>query len=354
VDRTYGWAPVTGEPGFPRRTLLLGRDPEEVPRAELEALLDTCLAQGPQPSAVAVPGWASPGARALLRWAVRHGIPAILMSDSTEADAPRHWPKELAKRQLLRFFRAAFVAGAPQARYLEGLGFASERIFRGYDVVDNAHFAAGAKRAAGRREPFFLASGRFVPKKNFARLLEAYALYRGLAGPMAWGLVLMGDGELRPALESLRTRFGLDGHVAFPGFRQYAELPAWYGRAGAFVLPSTSEQWGLVVNEAMAAGLPVLVSRRCGCAEDLVREGRNGFTFDPLDVPGLATLLRRTAHGGLDLAGMGEAGRMTVADWGLERFVTGLAAAVAAATRPEPGPRPGLLGRGLLLGLARP
>ena len=80
-----------------------------------------------------------------------------------------------------------------------------------------------------------------------------------------------------------------------PGFKQYDELPIYYGLAGAFIHASTTEQWGLVVNEAMAAGLPVIVSERCGCAPDLVENGRNGFTFDPYDVDALTHLMLKMA-----------------------------------------------------------
>src|SRR5205807_2078983 len=147
-------------------------------------------------------------------------------------------------------------------------------------------------------------------KKNLARLLQAYALYRAAAGGASWKLILLGDGTLRADLERLRDELGLGEDVAMPGFKQYHELPSYYGLAGAFVHASTSEQWGLVVNEGMAAGLPVLVSRACGCAADLVRDGVNGFAFDPLDAGALAGLLGHMAgRGDGDLASMGEASR---------------------------------------------
>ena len=107
--------------------------------------------------------------------------------------------------------------------------------------------------------------------------------------------MILGDGHLRPQLTRRVEQLGIAEDVLLPGFKQYDELPAWYGLAGAFVLASTTEQWGLVVNEAMASGLPVLVSERCGCAPDLVEDGVNGFTFDPYDVEGLAGLMQRVA-----------------------------------------------------------
>ena len=84
------------------------------------------------------------------------------------------------------------------------------------------------------------------------------------------------------------TSLDLDRSVRLPGFRQYDELPAYYGLAEAFVHASRTEQWGLVVNEAMASGLPVLVSRQCGCAPELVAHGTNGYQFDPNDQVALA------------------------------------------------------------------
>jgi 1,2-diacylglycerol 3-alpha-glucosyltransferase len=94
-------------------------------------------------------------------------------------------------------------------------------------------------------------------------------------------LVVCGDGDLRPRLHALARELGLEQRVHWPGFVQYPDLPVYYALADAFILASTIEPWGLVVNEAMACGLPVLVSDRCGCAPDLVPEGQNGFTFKP-------------------------------------------------------------------------
>ena len=139
------------------------------------------------------------------------------------------------------------------------------------------------RQRLGLPERYFLASARFIEKKNLSGLLHAYAAYRRATPDDPWSLVVLGDGELRPELERLRGELGLDDVVSFPGYRSYQELPAYYGLASCFVHASTTEQWGLVVNEAMAAGLPVLVSNRCGCAanlvqEDGVQEGGNGFT----------------------------------------------------------------------------
>jgi glycosyltransferase involved in cell wall biosynthesis len=142
---------------------------------------------------------------------------------------------------------------------------------------------------------------------------------------------MVGDGELREQLVACRNRLGLGKHVLLPGPKSYRELPAYYGLAGAFIHASTVEQWGLVVNEAMAAGLPVLVSNRCGCAADLIVPGVNGFLFDPYDVGELAGLMREVSKRSFSRQAFAEAGQQIVARWSPERFAEGLALAVETA-----------------------
>src|ERR1035441_8598070 len=140
-----------------------------------------------------------------------------------------------------------------------------------------------------------------------------------------WSLVLLGDGPLRSALNSQLSTLNLHSHVLLPGFKQYPDLPVYYGLASAFIHASTTEQWGLVVNEAMASGLPVLVSNRCGCATDLVQEGKNGFTFDPCNVEQLAQLMAKISAFQLSsLLAFGDASRQIISNWGPERFAHGL------------------------------
>ena len=105
-------------------------------------------------------------------------------------------------------------------------------------------------------------------------------------------LIIAGDGEERAHLEKTIRECGISNHVHLVGAKGYEELPFFYAHAGAFIHASTTEQWGLVVNEAMASGLPVLVSNRCGCAKDLVQDGVNGWTFDPADEGRMADLMK--------------------------------------------------------------
>jgi glycosyltransferase involved in cell wall biosynthesis len=230
------------------------------------------------------------------------------------------------------------------------------------------------RKKQGLPERYFLASARFIEKKNLPRLIEAYGLYRGKAETLkaeklkaegertedggrrtekAWDLVLLGDGPLKADLCRLISDLSLQNCVHLPGFKQYPDLPTYYGLASAFIHASTTEQWGLVVNEAMASGLPVLVSNRCGCSPDLVQEGVNGFTFDPYSVEELAQLmLKVSAFQSFSLSAFGSASQRIISAWGPERFASGLKAAVDKAL--EVGPiQPTLLQRTILQMLLR-
>jgi 1,2-diacylglycerol 3-alpha-glucosyltransferase len=342
----YAWEPSLERRKFRCDCLCYGTS-RDISHRELSERLDRVL-QGFQPSVVAVPGWASRLALSALAWCISNRVPAVIMTESQFADEPRMWWKEYAKRKVVALCSSGLAGGRPQSDYLAQLGMAAERVSLGYDAVENDYFARVATEVRSRRseareqfrlpENFFLAVARFIPKKNLANLLSAFARYRTLVpeAVIPWSLVLLGDGPLRATLDSQLAELKLQSHVRMPGFEQYRDLPAYYGLANAFIHASSSEQWGLVVNEAMASGLPVLVSKRCGCALDLVQEGVNGYTFDPLDTEGLAQLMLKVASPGFPLAQFRSESRRYIAGWGLSRFAQGLATAVQMALHVGP------------------
>lgn len=342
VDPTYAWDKVAAKSGSKMVTLFSDSFSQDIPVRRIERRLGEVFA-AIRPAAVVIPGWSDRVPLAALEWCVRQRVPAVLMSPSQRGDAPRVWYKEWPKRRIVSLFSAALVGGAPQKRYLTELGFPGERVFFGYNVVDNAHFSKGARKARnsgealrmrlGLPKDYFLVSTRFVPKKNLERFLAAYAAYTRKVSGRPWSLILLGDGPLRPKLESMVDALGLRNFVGMPGFKQYNDLPVYYGLAKAMVLPSASEQWGLVVNEAMAAGLPVLVSGACGCAEDLVRDGVNGFLLDPLDTEQMAEALLRTSRAKKKLAHMGALGARIIGQWSPRTFAEGLSRALESALR---------------------
>jgi 1,2-diacylglycerol 3-alpha-glucosyltransferase len=288
--------------GMPVQTLLPAASWREAKGFRLAMLLWNRL-DLLSPEVVLVPGYYTlPGLAAAL-WAKVNGRRAVLMTESTGHDHKRAWWKEAFKGALVRsLFDWAVAGGAPHRRYLQKLGFPTARIARFYDVVDNDFFQSRSQALRNYCDPsdfdlpdqYFLYVGRLAEEKNVVGLLEAYFQYRTAGGE--WSLVYVGDG---PQLQQLRERvvcceFGVDVH--FAGLRSAPELPQYYGFASCFVLPSTREPWGLVANEAMACGLPVILSQRCGCIEDLLHEPENGFSFDPEQADELAATLFAMSH----------------------------------------------------------
>ena len=330
---------------------------ESVHGSEWSAKLQRLLTSNP-PDVVFIAGYSHPAMLTLILLCANASIPWILMSDSREVDAPRRVWQEALKKRIVRLASAGFVAGHPHSEYLQSLGMPARRIVLGYDVVDNRYFKNSAEQVRKNSgsiggDGFFLASNRFIEKKNLLRLVKAYAIYASrVSGQRAAptgseeagvlrSLVLLGDGPLKAEIEALCETLGVrtihsapwDDEVGgstggpalfLPGFRQIEELPRFYARAAAFIHASTVDQWGLVVNEAMASGLPVLVSRGCGCAPDLVQEGVNGWTFDPTDEEQIARLMLQVgAMSPSSRAELGIAGQRIIEAWGPERFAEG-------------------------------
>ena len=294
-ERTYAWRQETDDVPFDRVQLF---DDDQVAAGAVARGVWSALTRV-QPDVVAITSYGQTDALAALAWCRAHGKAAVMMNDSKADDAPRVGWRERAKSVLVRRFDAALVAGAPQRRYFTSLGIPADRMFEGYAVVDHTFFAdqSDAARALPRppdlpAKPFFLASNRFLKRKNLAALLRSYALYRRQAAE-PWALVLLGDGPERERLEQVARDIA---DVQFAGFRQVEELPTFYGHAGAFVHPALSDQWGLVVNEAAAARLPLVVSTAAGCHEDLILPDTNGISFDPNDEQALADALLRVSQ----------------------------------------------------------
>jgi 1,2-diacylglycerol 3-alpha-glucosyltransferase len=136
-----------------------------------------------------------------------------------------------------------------------------------------------------------------------------------------WDLVIIGDGLLEGKLKSLTQTLRIESRVHFIGHLPAHKLAPYYGLASAFILPSSHfEQWGLVVNEAMAAGLPVLVSDVCGCVPDLVINGNTGYSFDPNDTNGFLERLVKMSSDYEKCIQMGKSAQKHIQNYSLARF----------------------------------
>jgi glycosyltransferase involved in cell wall biosynthesis len=211
------------------------------------------------------------------------------LSEHTEAN--RGLMRTLVRPRLLRCADAVLVNGASGARYVTGLGVPQDRVTLAPYTTDVAPFQKARRRSGLPGTIRLLFAGMFVERKGLLPFLEVLRRWTN-ANDVRIEFDIAGDGPLRPALEAFaggpRLKISILDPVA------YDRLPSLYAGADIFVLPTLSDEWGVVVNEAMAAGLPVLGSRRSQAVEELIVDGETGWMFTPED--------EATIHDALDRA----------------------------------------------------
>lgn len=342
-DDTYDWEKVNVETIFEKVTLLDNSDIDNLDKSTVSTLIINCLDKI-KPEAVAIPGWSANYAIAAMSWCTENNVPIIVMSASGKSDFKRNILKEAVKKELLKNASSVLVGGSEHKDYILSLNVSENSIFQGYNAVDNDHFSSMSLRVKENADEYhklyklpkkyFLTSNRFIPKKNLFRLIDAYKSYYDIKGGEALDLLLLGDGELKDKLLMRVEEIDLSHKIHFVGFKQYHELPIYYALASFYIHTSTSEQWGLVVNEAMASSLPVLVSERCGCANDLVHHGLNGYKFNPFDTEEITQyILKITSEGGKFFNSLGAASFDIISNWGVENFAKGMRDAVEFALK---------------------
>ena len=325
ASATYAWSPSGEVAGATKRVLFTGQPYETIGkwrrfRAQYAALKDCATVF------VGV-GYNEPDILALALALRLGGRRVVLMSESKADDFPRQWWRERLKALLLLPFSAALVGGPRHVAYMHALGFRRRRVLTGYDGVGIARVRAlgGEPRIAAQDRPFVFV-GRFVAKKNIAFLVDAYARYRPLAGTMARRLVLVGGGELEAPIRAQIATLGLADAIEITGFVGAPEVAAQLASARALLLPSTEEQWGLVVNEALALDLPVAVSRAVGSHDTLVRHGVNGFVLAPDDSEAWAEAMHALGGDDARWEKMREASRALAPAGDTARFAEGVQA----------------------------
>jgi glycosyltransferase involved in cell wall biosynthesis len=231
--------------------------------------------------------------------------------------------------------------GSQAREVLHSLGVPPQRLFDAPNAHDRDGLAAAlagcdttavraAQRAAlGCRERVALVAGRLVAAKGVRPLLIAW---RSMEASLRsdWTLLFVGDGPLRGEIEAA-ARAAEPGEIACAGAIPSSGMADFYAGADLLVFPSLGDPWGLVVNEALACGVPALCSRLAGCADDLIRPGENGWLFDPTDAGDFSRTLTRALTAG-DLEEMGARGRHTAKRFAPEEMANGLRRAVTHAT----------------------
>lgn len=207
------------------------------------------------------------------------------------------------------------------------------KIFFGYDTIsiDRVRALANslpAPNGVPHSERHFTIIARFVPKKNIAMAIAAYDKYRTLRGVSARDLHICGFLEDR--LRSDVTKRGIT-EVRFHGFLPAAGVGRILATSLALILPSTEEQWGLVINEELAIGVPILCSDNDGARNSRVRTGVNGYVFEPDSADGLTYLLHRLATVDTEWRQFAEASGRIALEGDVRRFAEGMACAIGSA-----------------------
>lgn len=273
----------------------------------------------------------------------------VFMRSETHLLLHRRGLKKFLRKPVMTMFYklcdACLYLGTLNKAFYRAHKVPEQRLFAVPYTVNNDFFIKKTREWAAAKEeikaeigvphdlPIILYASKFSPRKRPWDLLKAYEKLR--AGGTAAALVCVGDGSERAGLEAYTHEHRIPD-VHFLGFRNQTELPKYYATADVFALPSENEPWGLVINEVMCAGVPVITTREVGAAADLVIDGKTGFTYDCGDVEGLRRAMEAilTKH---DLRRqMRHAAIEVIREWNYDMSVAGIREALMATARAQP------------------
>lgn len=291
------------------------------------------------PDVIICGGYYYPAAWSAAYWAKRHSIPFLLWTESTAMDRrASYFPIESLKKHFLNLCHAFIVPGKSSRNYLKQLGVSGQQIMTARNAVDNNFFSAAAQAVdlsdteIRPRLPlparYFLFVGRLVKEKGIFDLLEAYSQLNPEIRANI-GLVFVGDGSDARELQKKAARIE-PGEIRLSGFVHREDLPKIYARAEALVFPTHTDPWGLVVNEAMACGLPVIATDVAGCALDLVQDNWNGFVVAPGNPTRLSAAMEKLAADEEVRRRMGNRSRERIQNYSPEIWAQGVINAVEA------------------------
>lgn len=291
--------------------------------AELERL---------RPQCVVVSGWSTFASQAAILWCRLRGVPYVLLVESHDADPRAGWRRAVKGTVVPRVARGAssvLVAGTLARESMIARGADPDRIRVFANTIDVDRFAAEADRLRAQdvKRPdglVVLSVARLAREKGVDVLLRAAAAAGG-----DLHVVLVGGGPDRAPLEELARSLGVQ--ASFAGVLPWERLVEQYVAADMFALLSRHEPWGVVVNEAAACGLPLVLSEHVGAHADLLRAGENGFLVPADDIPAAAEALSALAADPALRVRMGEASRRLVAGWGYGPSADAFSAAVLEA-----------------------
>lgn len=273
------------------------------------------------PDVILAGATAFPSGALAVQWGLLKGTKVITFDDAKCEAVQRNAIVEMIKKAVYTGVDAMIYPATDWQATGLYWGFKCQQLFYGLDVVDNDFWSRPADRSI-QYEHYFVAVGRQIEKKNFLSIAKAYALYRQEMGTSAYDLVLIGEGPEHVKIEHFISESHLEKHIHLLPFLSQEKLPSVYQYARSLICSSNkSETWGLVINEAMACGCPIIASVQCGATNTLVHEGENGYIFSCEDINHLAHLMIKFHKlGEHKQSAMRESSRRIIANWGLDCF----------------------------------
>lgn len=305
------------------RILFPENAPEELTGGQIKKRLFKMLDEM-NPDVVIAGAIAFPSGALAVSWGQRNRKRVIIFDDAKMESVKRSGLINAIKRAVYQGVDAMIYPAPDWNPTGHFWGFSDEQLFYGVDVVDN-NFWERERESCPIKGAFIVAVGRQIPKKKFITLLEAYSIYSKSVKDNVWKLVLVGDGPEHQAILDYITKNQLGANVLCFPFLSQEELAGIYQKAKALVCCSNSQEtWGLVINEAMACGCPIIASNECGATNTLVQHGINGYRFSCGDIEGLSkSIIALHELSKESYIEMRKASKLFISKWGLERFCQG-------------------------------
>lgn len=292
------------------------------------------------PNIVISCGWDSLASYMAYLYCKIHNKKFILWAGSTINE--QSWRRAVSKplvKFLVRNSDACIAYGTRAKEYLMHLGAKKERIFIGWNTVDNSFFETTSPITAEEKDVLklklgiknrlvILTVGRLVPGKGIDTLLEAFSCLKKEVNDVS--LLIVGSGPEEDSLKRKCVQDNIDD-IIFAGFVDYNEMPKYFGISDLFVFPSFIDIWGLVINEAMACGLPVITTEKVGASVDLVKNGINGFVIKEKAPSELYDAMRKIVTDNELRLKMAASSRQIISNFNLEHTAEGIKAAISYA-----------------------
>ncbi len=291
---------------------------------------------------VFINGYMYPFERQLVFAARNNGYRVFLRGELTNHPRSKNIVKKFFRRRFLRYFYRQVDAfgyiGRNAREHLQSFRIAKQRLFFTPYCIDNRYFENQVRQTDGRRSRermglgkdlfVFIFSGKMIARKDPFTILRAV---ERMQNRDRTGLIVLGDGELKRRFYTQAAAL-LGDRLVMPGFVNQSRLGGYFAAANAFILPSVYETWGLVVNEAMQFGLPVIVSDRVGCRRDLVMGGETGFVFPAGNAGILAACMDGMVKHPENSRRMGQAARKRIEKYTAERAAAGILQAMGVTS----------------------